>query len=207
MCIYTSLQESCSGEGGESNFFHKCAYSATRNMRSFLHSANMRRAPILSSALLVNWMKLWTRETCSLRRKYRFIKYSLATCSSWAAFLSGWRVQVILQLCLRDHSCAVCLVIPGPSGEGFLLSPDVSYPPSSAILREQNDPVTPSHRLFYNLRLHGYLTILSLQLFWHKETGAVLSWCFVHVLTSPLSLLNLFLTFWSWCGLYLRFSL
>ena len=126
MCIYTSLQESCSGEGGESNFFHKCAYSATRNMRSFLHSANMRRAPILSSALLVNWMKLWTRETCSLRRKYRFIKYSLATCSSWAAFLSGWRVQVILQLCLRDHSCAVCLVIPGPSGEGFLLSPDVS---------------------------------------------------------------------------------
>lgn len=32
----------------------------------------------------------------------------------------------------------------------------------------------------YNLRLHGYFITLSLQLSWHKENKAIMSWFFVH---------------------------
>lgn len=36
----------------------------------------------------------------------------------------------------------------GPNGDGFVLSPDVSYTSFSAITREPNDLLAPSHRLY-----------------------------------------------------------
>lgn len=69
----------------------------------------------------------------------------------------------------------------GPSGGGFVLSPDISYTSFSAITREQNDPVAPAKGFIDTLRLHGYCTTLSLLWLWlWLWNKANLSWLFVH---------------------------
>ena len=64
----------------------------------------------------------------------------------------------------------------GPDGDGSVLTPDVFCTSFSAITREQNDPLTPSHGLYLYLEAAW----LSLPWLWHKENKAILCWFFVH---------------------------